>query len=367
MLFKARLFNHINSLWLKNLYFMRTYGNNNSHVNLIYKQITKRLPHGSTVELWEEGYRIGHAIDAHYKATGFFELPNLSDFLIIEGDDRGYFEYLSSNINAWGVPISYHYLLSNPRSSFDKRLNLWGSTQSHKNYFKSLIEMILNYLKYSGSALPAGFVDVGCGDGSLLRALKEAVDEVFDKAFRFIGFDIDDQSSCIAKENGQQGILFLKGDVAKPEELNASLISKDLPSLDQFFQIRAFVDHNCKPFFEDVPTEGAPNTSDCCYLHNDSLVPKKFIEDSFSDHFARWKPFIHKQGLGIIELHKSEAYNLTESPAIAYEIFHLLSEQYIISYSTYAQSMGNAGLDLLDNKLVPNDIVYPNVSISIYR
>ena len=366
MLTKTRLFSHINSLWLKNLHCMCTCNKNHAQVGLLYKQIKKRLPPGSIAELWDDGYRIGHAIEAHYKATGRFELPHFSELSCTNSLDQKYFEYLSSNIHAWAVPISYHYLLSEPRSSFDKRLNLWGSTQSHKKYFKTLIGMILNHVKHSGSALPAGFVDVGCGDGSLLRALKDALADVFEETFIFIGFDLDEQSSRIAKENGEQGILFLKGDVAKPEELNACLISKGLPALDQFFQVRAFVDHNCKPFFVDVRIDEMPDTCDYGYLLNDTIVSQKFVEDAFKAHFASWKPFIHKYGLGIIELHKAENYDLAESPAIAYEIFHLLSEQYLMTYARYAQFWDNAGARLLDKRSIPDNIENPNISISIY-
>jgi hypothetical protein len=335
---------------------------------LLYRQIETKLPERSIPELWEEGYKIGHAIYAHYNATGFFELPDLSHFSFLKSaDDKGYVEYLRSTLHAWAVPLSYHYLLARPRGGMDKRLNLWGSTQSHNKYFAALKEMIVNYLKHSESTLPIGFVDVGCGDGSLLQDLKRELDGIFDRSFMYIGFDLDEQSYRIASERGSEGILFLKGDVARPEELNASLTANGLPSLDQFFQVRAFVDHNCKPFFGDGDTGGDPNCSGYCYIHNNALVSEAFVEESFKAHFARWKPFIYRHGLGVIELHKSENYCLTESPAIAYEIFHLLSEQYIMSYTTYLKLLENAGLSLLDNRSIPGHVVNPNISLSIYQ
>lgn len=367
MTFQHRLFRHINGLWLMNLHQMQAIETDNYIAEQLYKQVIKRLPEGNICDLCEEGYRIGHAIDDHYKATKVFELPDLSGLPLKDVDKKEYIEYLRANIHAWAVPLSYHSLLTSPRAGFDKRLNLWGSTQSHKRYFRTLIDMIVNHLKCSESELPVGFIDVGCGDGSLLRDLKTALAGVFNRTFLFIGFDVDDQSSRIAKEQGQDKILFLRGDVAKPEELNASLIAQGYPPLDHFFQVRAFVDHNSKPFFDDEYEEGDPSTCNYCYIHNDRFVSENFIENSFKTHFARWKPFISRYGLGIIELHKAESYNLTESPAIAYEIFHLVSEQYVLSYKMYSELWENAGVTLLDKKSIPNHSLSPNVSISIYQ
>jgi len=131
--------------------------------------------------------------------------------------------------------------------------------------------------------------------------------------------------------------------------------------------VRAFVDHNSKPFFGDEYKEGDPDGSSYYYLHNNALLSQKYVEDAFRAHFARWKPFTCRHGLGIIELHKAEGYCLTESPAIAYEIFHLLSEQYIMAYKMYTRSLSAAGLKLLSGKTIPNHVLNPNVSISIYQ
>jgi hypothetical protein len=127
------------------------------------------------------------------------------------------------------------------------------------------------------------------------------------------------------------------------------------------------VDHNSKPIFGGEYKEDETNISGYYYVHNNTFISQKFVEDSFQTHFARWKPFICRHGLGIIELHKSSDYRVTQSPAIAYEIFHLLSEQYMVPYLFYAKSWLNAGLTLLDIKLIPDHILDPNISISIYR
>jgi SAM-dependent methyltransferase len=269
-------------------------------------------------------------------------------------------------MHAWAVPVSYHYLLANSGPALDKRLNLWGSTQSHEKYFEKLIGMILNHLKRSELPLLEGFVDVGCGDGSLLKALRRVMKQEFDRPFVYIGFDLDEESSGIAKENASEGILFLKGDVARPDELNECLISRGLPSLDRFFHMRAFVDHNCRPFFRQFQGDPMPDHFGYCYLHDGRLVSMEFVEESFGGHFVRWKPFVQRNGLGIIELHNVEEYDLTESPAIAYEIFHLLSEQYVMPYHRYAELWKHTGLRLMDRARIPEGISNTNVSISIY-
>lgn len=367
---KQLLFYHINCFWLEALKNMASQEPNNKHRLKILLEQIKNSVRDIAEDFWIEGHQLGLAISEHYQKSGVFEFSlNKINFASWRNFSEDYEKYLRSHIHAWAVPISYQYLFNNKHSSIDKALNLWGSTMSHTKYFSCLTDMTVEHLKKISPELPVGFVDIGCGDGSLLRLIKKKLKQVFQKDFIYVGFDIDERSCSIARQSDTNNIHFFKGDVAKPDDLNSFLISEGLPPLNNYFHLRAFVDHNCIPFssINIDDSENINKHSDYFYLHNSTLISKECVEHAFYLHFTKWKKYIQKYGLGIIELHREESSFLTESPSIAYEIFHLLSEQYILPHHVFNSLCYNAGYKLNATGAFPLNKKHINVSISIYQ
>ena len=66
------------------------------------------------------------------------------------------------------------------------------------------------------------------------------------------------------------------------------------------------------------------------------------------EHLKKWKPFVEKFGLLIIELHtinpKFTAKNLGKTAATAYDATHGYSDQYILEVEVFNKVAAEAGL-----------------------
>ena len=360
---KQLLFYHINSYWLYQL--MKKSESDNNWLQPVKSQIFKKTK--LVIESdFREGYELGELIYHNYQQKEKLALPEESRLLEkVEQYSPGYLIYLNNRLHAWAVPLSYRNCFDDNqnntlKSGFDKKLNLYGSTCSHQLYFKILVTLIEKHFE-TFDELPVGLIDVGCGDGSMLRALKKALVK-YERNLIYIGVDIDFRAVEIARSNDKDDILFLQGDVSDPDGLNKLFIQKGLPALDNFFHVRAFVDHNFSP--QIINKSNAED--EYKYILNKQLLDRTNLQYALLEHYKRWKPYIYQHGIGIIELHSLQNPSLTESPALAYEIFHLLSEQYIDDYCTYMQLTNIAGWQLLNKILLPNEAV-ANVSISIFK
>jgi len=71
------------------------------------------------------------------------------------------------------------------------------------------------------------------------------------------------------------------------------------------------------------------------------------------EHFLKWKPFINKYGLILLELHTINPNvckdNIGKTLATAYDATHGYSNQYIIEYEDFIDSARLAGLKNNDN------------------
>lgn len=351
--YKKTLFYHLNSYWIYRFWEIGAKpGQRFLQDTCLYQQISLF----GEKELFSEGYQLGEAIYHHYQIRGTLSLPPKE--MELERKYPHYTPYLNEKIHAWAVPLSYR---NYTEQGLDKPLNLWGSTMAHRHYFRLLTDEVITYLRaLPARRLPTGFVDIGCGDGSLLRTLQE---KLGGRNFTYIGIDIDDRSHHIAKEAGHSDIIFLKGDVSDPDAINEQLLSLGLAGLDRYMHIRAFVDHNFSPVYDGQQTG---KKRDYHYLGKTGLLEYTIVEDSYRFHFSAWKKYIHTYGIAMIELHRTENSSLESSPAIAYEIFHFLSSQYLLTYSQFVSLTRSAGWEHIKLvQKVPDE--NPTVSIGIYK
>ena len=96
------------------------------------------------------------------------------------------------------------------------------------------------------------------------------------------------------------------------------------------------------------------------------------VEASLLEHLQKWKPFVEKFGLLIIELHtiSSEltSKNLGKTAATAYDATHGYSDQYILEVDVFRTTALNAGLKPDDNHFArfPNSEL-ATVSINLLK
>ena len=72
------------------------------------------------------------------------------------------------------------------------------------------------------------------------------------------------------------------------------------------------------------------------------------MEDSLLEHLQKWKPYVERFGLLIIELHtinpKTTAANIGKTAATAYDARHGYSDQYILEVDVFNAVATEAGL-----------------------
>ena len=96
------------------------------------------------------------------------------------------------------------------------------------------------------------------------------------------------------------------------------------------------------------------------------------VEDSLLEHFQKWKPYVERFGLLIIELHtinpKLTAANLGKTAATAYDATHGYSDQYILEVDVFNTIATKAGLhpDPSYFTTFPNDAL-ATVSINLLK
>ena len=116
--------------------------------------------------------------------------------------------------------------------------------------------------------------------------------------------------------------------------------------------IRSFLDHN-RPF--NIPKNKSSNvpSSTGAFVHRSELLHNTDVEQSLVEHLLKWKPYIEKHGLLVIELHtidpKTVRKNLGKTPCTAYDVTHGFSDQYIVEVEVFNEAVKRSGLRIDTN------------------
>ena len=90
------------------------------------------------------------------------------------------------------------------------------------------------------------------------------------------------------------------------------------------------------------------STSSGAYAFRGNRISNNLVEDSLLEHFKKWKPFVERFGLLVIELHtiapELAAGHLGRTAATAYDATHGYSDQYILEVEVFNRVASEAGL-----------------------
>ena len=104
----------------------------------------------------------------------------------------------------------------------------------------------------------------------------------------------------------------------------------------------------CKNKNFDLEKIKTNSTSAFSTNDNNDIYEPIIFKLSLVEHFLKWKPFISKYGLILLELHtinpKICQLNIGKTLATAYDATHGFSNQYIIEYEDFIDSAKLAGL-----------------------
>ncbi len=303
-------------------------------------------------------------------------LENL--FLMDKGKltDKG--RYLFDKSYAYGVTTSYLPIMRNVESyltgefkpfferdqSGNERhvfrgINVWGSGGSHSTYFRKIDEVLLDVFNRPLEQQPKGIIDVGCGNGALLEHIFNLIwnqtnrrEDLDKNKLILIGADYNKEALLSTQRNLKKADVWAEvvwGDIGNPAEINDKLEKHYQVKLKELLNIRSFLDHN-RPFNPPVADHFPPSSSTGAFAHRGNLLSNGDVEQSLVEHLLKWKPYVQKHGLLLIELHTIDPnivqLNLGKTPCTAYDVTHGFSDQYIVEVAVFNRAVKRAGLRL---------------------
>lgn len=265
--------------------------------------------------------------------------------------------YLIKNINIIGVAASYKNMLfkfeellsKNPKIVFkiknnteghiDRNLNIEASSSQHEKYFNRITKIIEKI--YKKKHIPFYIMDIGCGDGLLLKKIFLYLEKILDskklKKITLIGVDLNRISLISAKKNlSKMKTIFIKESIDNPKNIFKILKKKNI-SKNKILQIRSFVDHE-----RTIPLEFKNTFDNDKYINkldqdvfgigsNGEHISSKILNHSLNNYYSKWSKFISKFGIINLEVHKQSLNemkkNLDLNEGVHFDFIQVLSQQ----------------------------------------
>lgn len=238
-----------------------------------------------------------------------------------------------------------------------REMNVWGSGGAHSTYFKIIDEVIIKLFNKPIDEQPKGILDMGCGNGAFIQHIFDVIEYqtlrgkmLEEHPLLLVGADFNQAALKVTRANLIKADIWAKviwGDIGRPD-----LLAKDLKDdynidLKDLLNVRTFLDHNR---IWDPPKNKTKreSTSSGAYTFQGKRISNNLVEDSLLEHLQKWKPFVERFGLLIIELHtinpKLTAANIGKTAATAYDATHGYSDQYILEVDVFNKVAAEAGL-----------------------
>ena len=240
----------------------------------------------------------------------------------------------------------------------NRTLNVMASGFQHEKYFTEVETVLLetfNGLPYD--AQPHYIVDMGCGDGSLLKRIytmvcaKTARGRVLAyHPLTVIGVDVNEAAIAVAEETLRDiPHQVFQGDIGNPQQLLTDLQVQGI-ALDKVLHIRSFLDHD-RPYIPPVKKPGArshiPYHGVFVDKDGKSIDPAEMVQ-SLVEHFKRWAAVVGQHGLLVLEAHcldplLSRRY-LDQSESFHFDALQSFSKQYLVEADVFLMAAAEAGL-----------------------
>ncbi|MDD7885630.1 class I SAM-dependent methyltransferase [Flavivirga sp. 57AJ16] len=288
--------------------------------------------------------------------------------------DKGLF--FAKRASAYGVTISYlptfttldELIFGNPlvlktnapdekEKHVDREMNVWGSGGAHATYFKIIDDIIIELFNKPIDEQPKGILDMGCGNGAFIQHVFDVIEyktlrgKMLDEyPLLLVGADFNQAALKVTRSNLIKADIWAKviwGNIGRPD-----LLAKDLKEdynidLKDLLNVRTFLDHNR---IWETPKRLTERLSDStgAYSHQGQRISNNLVESSLLEHLQKWKGYVERFGLLIIELHtiapKLTANNLGKTAATAYDATHGYSDQFILEVDIFNKVAMEAGL-----------------------
>ena len=266
----------------------------------------------------------------------------------------------------------------------DRTVNVIGSGFQHEKYFAALSELVVRCFDGDDyTSQPNYIVDMGCGDGTLLRRLYEAVRDrtgrgkVLD-AHPVIPVAVDFNEKALAEASRTlAGIehIAVRGDIADPAALLETLRAKIDGDL-RLLHVRSFLDHD-RPYRKPEDRDAAARrtaTGGNVYIDREgNLIPSGEMIQSTVEHLRRWSQVVNEHGLVVLEVHclppEVTARYRDESENFHFDVYHALSHQYLLDAPTFLACAAEAGLFCREGRVVgfPKNLPFTRITLSQFE
>lgn len=248
-----------------------------------------------------------------------------------------------------------------PEIHVDRGLNVWGSGGAHAAYFTHLDEVVRTIFDAPLDDQPIGLCDMGCGNGALLLHLQDFITRetlrgkhLDSHPLTLVGADYNRAALEATAEHFEQcGVAghFIWGDIGDPDRLDADMREQFNIDLSSLLSVRSFLDHNRVFNRPESKRKGLPMTRGAFAFRGERLRLLD-VEQSLVEHFSKWRPYVERYGLLVIELHTVNPASAAERqggmPATAYDATHGFSDQYIVGVPAYDAMAAEAGLAMVE-------------------
>jgi len=239
----------------------------------------------------------------------------------------------------------------------DREMNVWGSGGAHSTYFKIIDEIIIKLFNKPIDEQPKGILDMGCGNGAFIQHIFEVIEhqtargkQLEEHPLLLVGADFNQAALKVTRANLIKSDIWAKviwGDIGRPDLLANDLKEDYNIDLKDLLNVRTFLDHNRIWETPKIPTNRV-SSSTGAYVSQGKRLLNNLVEDSLLEHLQKWKPYVERFGLLIIELHtinpKFTADNLGKTAATAYDATHGYSDQFILEVDVFNKVAAEAGL-----------------------
>lgn len=289
--------------------------------------------------------------------------------------DKGLF--FAKRATAYGVTVSYlptfvsldELIFGNPlllktevvgetEKHVHRELNVWGSGGAHSTYFKVIDQIIIDLFNKPINEQPKGILDMGCGNGAFIQHIFDVIEHqtlrgkmLEEYPLLLVGADFNQAALKVTRANLIKADIWAKviwGDIGKPDVLAKDLAEDYNIKLEDLLNVRTFLDHNRIWKAPQHPSNNVSKSTGA-YAYKGERISNNLVEDSLREHLEKWKPYVERFGLLIIELHtiapELTAKNLGKTAATAYDATHGYSDQYIVEIEVFHAIAKSVGLN----------------------
>ncbi|NEO55707.1 MAG: GNAT family N-acetyltransferase [Okeania sp. SIO3B5] len=242
----------------------------------------------------------------------------------------------------------------------DRTLNVVASGFQHEKFFADTDEIIISIFNQQPiEEQPSYIVDMGCGDGTLLKRIYKIIKQfsargkvLTEYPIIMVGADYNQEALEVTGENlAEIPHLLIPGDIGAPEKLLEQLKAQGIEP-EKVLHIRSFLDHD-RPFIAPQDIEKAETRSHLDYQVVDvdtegKLIPPHIAVQSLVEHLERWSSIVTRHGLLLLEVHSLtpgivKKY-LDESESLHFDAYHAFSMQHLVEADVFLMAAAEVGL-----------------------